>query len=182
MGAARFPKLLAGFENPSGRSWCWPLIVWLVVPDRYCDRDRSTRHRFPGYGVPTPISECLEGYIGPPDRDIRFCQPVVDLPINRQSVCAGEGLDLHASSKKRASVRRQPGLSFARNQPSLCRADHRPSIAQVGGNGRLSWRPLSFQTKRTCRLLAHSVDLLPYSNLVAFGAKRTLGPDFEHTP
>jgi hypothetical protein len=100
-GPSRFPKLLARFENPSGRSWFWPLIVWLVVPDRYYDRDCSARRRFAGYGIPTPVSECLEGNVGLADRNVRFRQPVVDLPINRQSVCAGEGLDLHGSSQKK---------------------------------------------------------------------------------
>src|SRR6202051_260071 len=38
-----------GSENPSGRIWFRRLVVWLVVPDCYCDRDRSTR--FAGYGI-----------------------------------------------------------------------------------------------------------------------------------
>ena len=61
--------------------------VWLVVPDRYCDRDRSTRRRFAGCGVPTSVSECLEGDIGLADGDVRFCQPVVDLPIDCEFAC-----------------------------------------------------------------------------------------------
>jgi hypothetical protein len=34
------------------------------------------------------------------DRNLRFRQPVVDLPIDSESVCAGEGFDLHGSSQK----------------------------------------------------------------------------------
>ena len=58
-------------------------MVWLVVPDRYCDRDRPTRRRFAGYGIPTPVSECLEGDVGLADRSVRFRQPFVDLLIDR---------------------------------------------------------------------------------------------------
>src|ERR1700730_5728002 len=76
-----------GSENPSGRIWFRRLRVWLVVPDRYCDRGRSTRRRFAGYGIPTPVSECPEGDVGLADRNVKFRQPVVDLPIDCESVC-----------------------------------------------------------------------------------------------
>jgi hypothetical protein len=115
-GAGRFPKLLAGFENPSGRIWFRRLMVWLVVPDRYCDRDRSTRRRFAAHSVPSPVSEGLEGDIGFVDRDIRFRQPVVDLPIDCESVCAAEGFDLHVHPGKRGPRHDHAGPSFARNQ------------------------------------------------------------------
>ena len=94
-GAGRVRKLLAGFENPSGRIWFWRLIVRLVVPDRYGNRERPTRRRFAGYGIQTPVSECLEGDVGLANRNARFRQPVVDLTIDCQPVCAGEGFDLH---------------------------------------------------------------------------------------
>ncbi len=71
-GSGRFPKLLAGFESPSGRIWFWGLMVWLVVPDRYCDPDRSTRRRFAAHSVPSPVSEGLEGDIGLADREFDF--------------------------------------------------------------------------------------------------------------
>jgi hypothetical protein len=132
-GPSRFPKLLAGFENPSGRIWFWPLIVWLVVPDRYCDRDRSTRRRFAGYGIPTPASECLEGNVGLADRDVRFRQPVVDLPINREPVCAGEGLDLHVSltpalaafARQRRPITRREHIALPTSATRECRAMNR---------------------------------------------------------
>jgi hypothetical protein len=65
-----------------GRIWFRRLMVWLVVPGRYCDRDRSTRRRFASYSIPTPVSEWLEGDVGLADRSVRFRQPVVDLPIH----------------------------------------------------------------------------------------------------
>ena len=59
---------------------------------------------FAGYGIPTPVSECLQGDVGLADRNVRFRQPVVDLPIHCESVCAGEGLDLHGSTPDVAFV------------------------------------------------------------------------------
>ena len=82
----RLSPLLAGFENPIGRIWCWPLIVRLVVPDRDRDRERPTRRRFASYSVPAPLSECLERDVGLMNRDIRLRQPVVNLTVDREPV------------------------------------------------------------------------------------------------
>ena len=93
-------RLLAGFENPTGWIWFGPLIVGLVIPDGYCDRECSPGCRLTCNCIRPPLSHRLKSYIGLEDCDIGFRQPIIDLPIDRRPMCAGEGFDLHLPAPK----------------------------------------------------------------------------------
>jgi hypothetical protein len=119
LGRPRLPRGSRGFEHPISRIWFRPLIIRLVIPEGDRDSDRSAIRYLTGHGIPASASKRLNGDFGVADCDVRLRQPVIDLTIDCEPVCAGEGLDLHRPAPKRSPGITLPRLSLLCMQSTL---------------------------------------------------------------